>query len=654
MPWISDRTWHGGNLLGEGQFALFNPFSLALYAVVSLIPDKAFAALMFSGFHILVLSAGTYFFVINLGGRAALAAVAGFACATTSTMSYWYAAAWWNALVTDAWLMVSLAFWALFLAKGRGFVAAICFGALSMMSGWPHGWIALGILIGIFSFAAYQSGDRKKSILILCGGIFTLLLASPAIAPLLDNAVLSERPSKVANDGDMIGTLEAIVALSWPAYLPQIHRIYGWIAEAPTSFAAWFVLPSLLACRHQLWRRRREPAIFAISVGVSVFILLSLGPQNLYFLRWPMRFISYYQVLLIVLATLLLSHKDACTEVSGSGRVLGLYAITMIYIGFSSNPQQISSLSSLAFVSVLALEFFRRQCLQKRLLTAWGSLLITTAALFSLIHMLWPHHPNLPEWPGPDSVQGTPTMAGAAYTENTMMIHRLVGEVGTSSLPSGAITLWTNARSINGYSAVPNAGIKKATCFNVWGFSCRNALELLFEVPVAGIPLRRDQLFNLRRLAIEKRQFKQPPNWPAEWRQVGEDSSVLVFERTSPPASQSGSVTWAEAPLSISASAPNTSAMHESLQVENTSDKLLRIVFSRPTYSGVGISLNGTPLPIEPVDGVFLSTQIPPHAAGTLEVTYSPPFLRLTAVLAALALIAAFTIQRRIKCGHDI
>ncbi len=126
MPWISDRSWLGGNLIGEGQFALFNPFSLALYAWMLTVPETAVSAFVFATFHLLVLALGAYLLVVNLGGRAAYAAAAGIACANTSIVSYWYAAAWWNAMVADAWMLMALAFWAKFLLRGAGCCRLCC------------------------------------------------------------------------------------------------------------------------------------------------------------------------------------------------------------------------------------------------------------------------------------------------------------------------------------------------------------------------------------------------------------------------------------------------------------------------------------------------------------------------------------------------
>lgn len=80
FPLMTDRTWYGGALLAEYQFAVFNPISLALYVVIDYFDRLDRAAAAYALFHISVLAGGIFTLCRGLRiGRpeAAVAALAG-------------------------------------------------------------------------------------------------------------------------------------------------------------------------------------------------------------------------------------------------------------------------------------------------------------------------------------------------------------------------------------------------------------------------------------------------------------------------------------------------------------------------------------------------------------------------------------------------
>jgi hypothetical protein len=70
VPFLSLATFTSGNLLGEYQFAVLNPVSLALYAVLPSIPSLETAALFMACAYYGVLASGMYVLARTYGVEA--------------------------------------------------------------------------------------------------------------------------------------------------------------------------------------------------------------------------------------------------------------------------------------------------------------------------------------------------------------------------------------------------------------------------------------------------------------------------------------------------------------------------------------------------------------------------------------------------------
>ena len=109
-PAISLRTWFGGNLVGEYQYAVYNPVSLLLYWAIHRMSDPAAAAFVFSVFHLALCSLGTFLLARAVGLRNDLAVVAAVVVSTNNMLVYWFAASWISHLVAFAWSTWAMAF----------------------------------------------------------------------------------------------------------------------------------------------------------------------------------------------------------------------------------------------------------------------------------------------------------------------------------------------------------------------------------------------------------------------------------------------------------------------------------------------------------------------------------------------------------------
>ena len=656
MPWITDRTWFGGNLVGEGQFALFNPVSLALYAVISLFDNAAHASLLFAGFYLCLTSAGVYLLARSLDVSEKMSVVAATAFCCTNQISYWYAAGWWNALVADAWLVLAIAFWVRYLRKNEGYFAATLCGALSMLSGWPHGWIALQTTVVLIAVAAWRSNDKDKAWRIAIGGVLSLIAALPGIVPTAIYVFKSHRTSAILSYGDMIGTIEALTMGFLPSLRSVTQRLYGWVPELPQYYSVWFAVPTLLLMSRK-WRSCISPQRrFLLLAPLVVFALLSLSPQWFLFLRWSVRFLPYFNLFLILGAVVLIDRDFPPGDLPSNRSVifLGVFGLYYSFVNATNDLPVHLEFCSIWLASMLCLVALKRQGKD-----ASSFLVITTLSVLCLTHWEWPRNENVANWDGPMNVNpGIFNFANRVpYAGNTLLVIKsnairlrpgeLRSPLETAILsrkdaPTGAMPLWSINATLNGYSALPHRGLQDAFCFTNAGLShCADQLGRIFEPnPETGI--RIDRLFRIKEIRITN---AKPDNGlaravPRDWERVMLDDDVQIFRAPAESSNrQVGTVAYAEQGLAVESI--EAAVQHEVLSVTNPTDTAKRLVFSRPIYPGYRATLNGVTLPVTVTSDVFVSVTIPPRARGQLELGFMPPYIIVSAFAAMIALILA-------------
>src|SRR3712207_2829058 len=144
VPILSLASFISGNLLGEYQFAVLNPVSLALYAVLPSMPSLTAAMLFLACFYYGVLTAGMYVLARSYGVERSGAVVAGLVIASNNLISYWFASSWFPIFVSLAWFVWA---WAFLVRAGRSkadWLLAVVFCYLTITSGWPQTTIVLG------------------------------------------------------------------------------------------------------------------------------------------------------------------------------------------------------------------------------------------------------------------------------------------------------------------------------------------------------------------------------------------------------------------------------------------------------------------------------------------------------------------------------
>ena len=158
FPLITDRVWLGGALVQEYQYAIFNPVSMALYALLSSVNDLPAYAALFSLIHIAILAGGTFFTCRVLGCARRHAFLAAVLMPLSDWTFFWGATDWIPGLVSMAWLAWAWGFLILTFRRPAFTPVAAASVALTVLAGWPFADLALllSVLVAARVFLASQ------------------------------------------------------------------------------------------------------------------------------------------------------------------------------------------------------------------------------------------------------------------------------------------------------------------------------------------------------------------------------------------------------------------------------------------------------------------------------------------------------------------
>jgi hypothetical protein len=181
FPLLTPTNWTGGNLLGEYQFAIFNPFVLILSLISSYFRSIDAAALaivlpslVFVGFA--VHHAARSIDIPTCGARTAALMVG-----LGSFLLVWYASSWVPGLYSLPWVVLLWSFLHRYVrGKGRWYPWVLCIAGV-LTAGWPYAVPAAAMLVLIY---LWDAAWKRRAL--IGGGVVGLLLGSVAILPVLE------------------------------------------------------------------------------------------------------------------------------------------------------------------------------------------------------------------------------------------------------------------------------------------------------------------------------------------------------------------------------------------------------------------------------------------------------------------------------------
>jgi hypothetical protein len=340
QPFLFDHTgWGAANMVGEAAYELFNPVTAVNAVFISLFDNLDIAGFIVAIETLVLLGWGVYGVARSYGARRAAALIVGCVAPFAGFTLFYEAGNWLTGLLSVVW---TLHFWWAahnFARRRIGPIWPFIFGALAAVLGSPYATICvLVVLVSIGLELLIRRDVRRFLGLVAVGAAVGAMLVLAYIA-LIYALPYSERQTGsalAANGNYLTPSLSDIAAFSAPTYLPRMNAWYNRGDFVPSTYLAWFALPLVPWLRYGVLREWRR--LFSLYAFGAIFLLCTLGPDQLWLFRWPIRFSEYLYVALFVLLGVLLSRGFDTSRFRLKIVLTALVIAAGAYMSWSSTP----------------------------------------------------------------------------------------------------------------------------------------------------------------------------------------------------------------------------------------------------------------------------------------------------------------------------
>lgn len=644
LPLLAPERWMAGNYVAEGQWSLFNPIQLLLALVTVHVNNLALVASVVKILAVVVLGTGAYLVARSYAVPPRWAAVLGICAPFTGFSVYMDSASW----VTGLFVLAALpwTWWALRRMRLRpgGPLLPFVFGYLLITVGYVHGTMMLVVLIlGCLLEPALEREWREAGRVLGVGALLGAIAVAVYLPGVLTSSVTWRTSLGISNDNFMSPDLGALLASPIPTTTPWMTGFWKLPLDAPLMYVGWMTLLLVLVRWDRLAGRVRD-LVVPVMLGVAAALLV-FGPSSISVIRFPVRFMPYLSLSLLVITVVVVSRAGLAL---GQRRLLVLGAFTAIgaYLGFAKHPGGavvIALGAILAGGGALVVAWASRRPESARLV---GSAAFVGLAGIVLQHASFPASPlpdfgvwaraadisaHAPKVAGDLLVAGSPTQLADSWNETVFSNEWYIAGVSTGNV----------------YTPVGFAAYASDLCQEAHGSTCEAAAKRVTEVdPTTGLPLA--DLLSLDAVQVLGTDASTIASPPIGWhvQSTTPDSSLWARNTLTPSV---GGIVWTSSGVTVHEVSRSDTQVRFSVSAVPSSGG--RVVFSRLAWPGYSVrgATEGTPL-----RGYLLQVDLAPSAVGTtVTVQFAPPAwtlsraLLLGAPIAALLWACAELIRRR-------
>ncbi len=651
IPLLQLDMWRGGNFAGEGVGGVWNPAILLAAMFTYSIDNMAIAiALAKTGF-LLVMAGGLYLLARNYKVRPTLAATLGVMVPLSGYSFFVDTSTWLNALILTAF--TPWVWWAArrALHNGGSFIWVVVAGYLACSLGNPYGLLSTGfVLLGVL-VEAWVNGKRNRVIGVVLAGVAILLLNVLIYLPLLSTSSVGYRANSTTyNDEFLSPSITDLLLASTPSAQPFVRTFGLQFMTVPGMYLAFFVLPLLPWLR---WRTMRDwRPLAGLLVFGGVYLLLLLGPSQVWMFRWPMRLIDFLWIAVALLFVVLANkglHRDRIRQRSIMSAVI---IAVGFYLAWSDLPQNVRRhFIGALVVLVLVYLVVRFNVISK---AGYAVLMVGTLLVFGMQVYWFPAFNNVINYQFPNSRAELHDRFDK-YEGMVVQIADL-GLVGPKdAVPDRAYKdmLFGNMYAVAGvpsttaYSGIGFTKFDSLMCTRYQGsIACPEAWDALWERP-SGYDVPIADLIRTSTVVVQHKLLDlRGEEAPDGWRRATEDEDsglVTVWERVEPLAQPDGRLSHATAGTTITAD-EMTNTTDEKIGFERDSaDDTARLTFARLNWPGYTATLDGETLKTSTGPAGLLQVELPRGVtSGEVQLTFTPP--GMTASIGAYGLGVLLTI----------
>jgi hypothetical protein len=650
LPLLDLDLWRGGNYAAEAAFGVYNPLLLALYVATNPIDNLVLATVVVKGFFFLTMALGAYLLARQYGARPWAAALAGTMLPLSGFTLWMDGAAWVTGLTVTA-----LTPWVWYTAKraaeGRGSLLwVVAAGYICASAGNPYGLLSAAIVLAAVILEVLLARDIRRAVGVTVAGAAVGLLSVATYLPFVLSSSVSYRTgSGTYNDEFLAPSLTDLLGASSPSFTPYV-TFYTWpVFTFPALYLSWFLVPLLPWLRWSALRNHL-PRLTALYLVGGLYLLLVLGPSQVWFFRWPMRLAPYFYLSAAVLFVVLLSaglHRSRMRLRAGlSAAAVGWG----FWVAWSDVPPDWDRhLFSAAMVGGLlaALLWAARRSERLMSLVAMAGTLVVL-----VVQLAWmPYNMNVIEYQFPRSE--TELEADFAGYRPGLTVQLASIELATASgnpagvyedVLFGSMYAVGEVESTSAYSGVGFNSFDRELCMRYQGATCEDAWDALWNEPrgsdVVLADLLRAQRVVVQRELLDTGDERAPEGW--ELRESTE--FVDVWERIEPLSWPEGRISAVDGPVSV-ISDERTGDVGETVEFTREGSGASSLTFARLAWPGYTATVDGVPVPVEEGPAGLLVVELPDDVrSGTLTLSWSPPGSTVSLAATALGAVAALTL----------
>jgi hypothetical protein len=629
FPLLNLDMWRGGDFAAEASTGMWNPVTVAIAVLIYPIDNLAVGITIGKTLFMLIMSGGMYLLSRSYGVSRALSAVAGTVMPLAGYSFFMDATSWVNALMLTAF--TPWVWWTarLVVSRRRSLGWLILAGYLAVSLGNPYGLVSTGVAILAVIVEAWFAGRRGKIIGLAAAGLAILLLNVMTYLPLLLTSSLGYRVgSQTSNDGVLKPSLTNLLELSTPSTQPEITSFSAAYLTVPVMYLAWFVLPSVPWLRWRTWRSAIGLYTFA-----GVFLLLMLGPSQIWMFRWPLRLIDFLW-LPVVLAWVVLADRGFersrwRLRMAMSAAIVALGA----YLAWGERPQLVGPHVYGAVVVLLLVWLLVRFGPTGRA----GFLVLTVGSLLVLgLQVLWfPANHSVTDYRFPTSARLLQERF-AKYPGTVVQVASLVSGDLADRSPSrnyedmlfGSMYSVAGVESTTGYSGIGFTRFDSAQCMAYEGNTCPQAWPALWQHPagysVPLVDLLRGRTVVVQNALLDTRSDPAPPGWrraPA----LETSGLATVWTRDQPPPWPHGRLSYASDGVQV-VDDHMLGAVDEQLTYTLPAGHPAALTFARLAWPGYRATVNGRAVRTEIGPAGLLVVDLPAGVhAGEVALSWRPP-----------------------------
>ena len=629
IPMLNPQAWASGNYFAEGQWGLLSPLTwiIALGARASEEP-ALYAAIVKIGF-LMIMAGGVYLLARNFGANAPWAAVAGVLAPMGGFTVYMDAASWTTGLQNAA--LLPWVWWGLrrLVENGRSPLWYLVSSYLLISFGYVFGVLVLVVILLESLIRAWVTKNWTALWRTLAASVWGGLLTIAVYLPGVLTAPVTERAGfDIIQNHFLNADLSDLASAGAPAATASIGSWFGVTTNAPLVYVAWVLpfLPLFLPMARDAVRR----CIPLFVVG-GIALAVVLGPSDLGAIRWPVRFMPYVAIVVVVLIAVMATRAfpEKVTR-RGVGLSFVLLTVTtgITWANTPNNWRAIFALAALQAVALLVLSFIARsprvswEPARRGAIGAAAVMLISAVIVVPQMRF-FPETP-LPKFAVPNSVErmqqvladvpGDAIMVGDIYYDGEYedsFDERLMGN------------LWylSPADMSSPYTVLPFTTFASDLCSDLRGETCAEALETLWsEDPETGTTVA--DLMGVSTIVAMKKTYpseRSLAEMPEGW-SIAEETErtwVIVRDETVPAA---GGVTWTGEGTEISVAEQSDTSVTFTVDAVGSDS---RVVLSRLAYPGYSVA---GAVAVDPIRDWLLTVDVADVAPGdAVTVTFRPP-----------------------------